>query len=72
MKENTSDEHQKIAESVEAMKTEITETLQTKLESLSDDKLSRDSMAQMLLDVAMKIQGTDMGALLTEEKKSDK
>lgn len=72
MKENTSDEHQKIAESMNAMKTEISETLHTKLASLSDDKLSRDSMAQMLLDVAMKIQGTDMNALLTEEKKSDK
>ena len=72
MKENTSDEHQKIAESIEAMKTELTETLQTQLATLSDDKLSRDTMAQMLLDVAMKIQGTDVSALLTEEKKSDK
>ncbi len=72
MKENTSDEHQKIAESIETMKVELSETLQTKLATLSDDKLSRDSMAQMLLDVAMKIQGTDMSTLLTEEKKSDK
>ena len=72
MKENTSDEHQKIAESIEAMKIELTETLQTKLTTLSDDKLSRDTMAQMLLDVAMKIQGTDMSTLITEDKKSDK
>jgi len=72
MKENTSDEHKKIAESIEAMKIELTETLQTKLTTLSDDKLSRDTMAQMLLDVAMKIQGTDMSTLITEDKKSDK
>lgn len=72
MKENTSDEHQKIAESIDAMKREISETLQVRLATLSDDKLSRDSMAQMLLDVAMKIQGTDMSILLTEEEKPDK
>jgi len=72
MKENTSDEHKKISESMNSIKAEIQNTLEVGLATLSDDKLSRDSMAQMLLDVAMKIQGTDMTAMLVEEKKTEK
>jgi len=72
MKENTADENQKMAKEMQAMKHEIQATVEAGLSSLSNDKLSRDTMAQMLLDVAMKIQGTDMTALLVEEKKSEK
>jgi len=72
MKENAADENRKMLDNIQVMKAEIQTAVEAGLSSLSDDKLSRDSMAQMLLDVAMKIQGTDMTALLTEEKTSGK
>jgi DNA repair exonuclease SbcCD ATPase subunit len=72
MKENAVDENRKMLENMQTMKVEIQTAVETGLSSLSDDKLSRDSMAQMLLDVAMKIQGTDMTALLVEGKTSEK
>jgi len=72
LKENISDENKKMAQSIETMKNDIHNTLEAKLATLSDAKLSRDSMAQMLLDVAMKIQGTDVGMLLAEEQKAGK
>ncbi len=72
MKENTADENCKMVENIQAMKAEIQTAVESGLVKLADDKLSRDTMAQMLLDVAMKIQGTDMSALLTEEKTSGK
>lgn len=72
MKENAADENRKMIENIQAMKTEIQTTVEAGLSSLSDDKLSRDTMAQMLLDVAMKIQGTDMSVLLAEEQTSEK
>ncbi len=72
MKENTADENRKMVENIQAMKAEIQTAVESGLVKLADDKLSRDAMAQMLLDVAMKIQGTDMSALLTEEKTSGK
>jgi len=72
MKENVADDSKKMSENLNAMQKEIQATLDKGLAGLSDDKLSRDSMAQMFLDVAMKIQGTDMAAMLTEEKPSGK
>lgn len=71
-KENAVDENQKTAESMRLMKIEIRKTLEQRLSTLSEEKLSRDSMAQMLLDVAMQIQGTDMSTMLIEEKKTGK
>jgi len=72
MKENVADDHKKISENMKTMQSEIQVTLQKGLSSLSDDKLSRDSMAQMLLDVAMKIQGTDVNAMLAQGTKTEK
>lgn len=72
MKENAADDNKKIEERMTAMQNEIQTTLQKGLSSLSDDKLSRDSMAQMLLDVAMKIQGTDVATVLAEGTKTGK
>jgi len=71
-KENVSDDSKKIAENMKAMQSEIQATLNKGLSGLSDDKLSRDSMAQMLLDVAMKIQGTDVNAVLAQGTKTEK
>lgn len=70
-KENISDEQQKVSASIQATREELNHLLQKKLAALSDDKLSRDSMAQMLLEVAMKIQGTDMAAMLGEENQTE-
>jgi vacuolar-type H+-ATPase subunit E/Vma4 len=73
LKENVSDEQNKLVENMNSMKREIENLLKNNLDRLSDDKLSRDSMAQMLLEVAMKIKGTDMNQMLnTEDKKSAK
>ncbi len=72
LKENISDDNNNMAQSIASLKNDIYNTLEAKLATLSDAKLSRDSMAQMLLDVAMKIQGTDVSMLLTEEQKTGK
>jgi vacuolar-type H+-ATPase subunit E/Vma4 len=72
VKENMADENRKMEENMNVMKENIQATLEEGLEKLSDAKLSRDSMAQMLLDVAMKIQGTDVGTVLAEGTKTEK
>ena len=72
MKENISDDTQKLSNTIETMRREIESTLDKGLDTLSDEKLSRDSMAQMLLDVAMKIQGTDMSAVLAQGSTAEK
>ncbi len=71
MKENIEDDNQKMAENLSAMKKQIETALNEGLSSLGEEKLSRDAMAGMLLDVAMKIQGTDVNTLLTQEKKPE-
>lgn len=72
LKENIADDSKKMVENMTTMQQEIQATLDKGLAGLSDDKLSRDSMAQMLLDVAMKIQGTDMTAMLAQGTKTEK
>ncbi len=77
MKENIDDENLKMNENLREMKAELEASLNEGLANLGHDKLSRDAMAGMLLDVAMKIQGTDagsildVGSLLTEESKPE-
>lgn len=66
MKENVADDNKKMSERMTAMQNEIQAALENGLANVSDEKLSRDSMAQMLLDVAMKIQGTDVASVLAE------
>ena len=72
LKENVADDNKKMAEHMVVMQKEIQVTLEKGLAGLSDDKLSRDSMAQMLLDVAMKIQGTDINTMLAQGVKTEK
>jgi len=72
LKENVTDEQNKLVDNMNTMKREIENLLKTNLENLADDKLSRDSMAQMLLEVAMKIQGTDMNQMITQDEKPAK
>jgi len=71
MKENMEDEDQKMHENLAQMKAQIEASLNEGLSTLGDEKLSRDAMAGMLLDVAMKIQGTDVNSLLTQEPKPE-
>lgn len=66
LKENVSDENKKVLAQVNVMKAEIEAALNEGLDTLGDDKLSRDAMAQMLLDVAMKMQGTDVNTVLSQ------
>jgi len=72
LKENVNDEQNKLMDNMHTMKREIENLLRTNLANLADDKLSRDSMAQMLLEVAMKIQGTDMKQMIAKDKKPAK
>ena len=71
-KENVADDSKKMADNIKNMQHELHSTLEKGMAALSDDKLSRDSMAQMLLDVAMKIQGTDMNTMLAQGTKTEK
>jgi hypothetical protein len=73
MKENVSDEHQNITALIKSTRDDLDRMLKSELSTLSDNKLSRESMAQMLLEVAMKIQGTDMtAAVLDKDVKTEK
>lgn len=72
LKESVADEKRKTEEQMQRMKSEIEMLLQKEMASLDDEKLSRDSMAQLLLDVALKIQGADINTLITEGKTSEK
>jgi len=72
LKENVSDEQKKLVDNMKSMKKEIETLIKTDLNSLSEDKLSRDSMAQMLLEIAMKIQGTDVQQMMVKDEKTAK
>ena len=72
IKENLSDDNQKMSNELNALNVEIKNILKEGLATLEESKLSRDSMAQMFLNVAMKIQGTDVSGILVEEKKAEK
>jgi formate dehydrogenase maturation protein FdhE len=71
LKESMEDEQRKLSEEMETMRRELEAHLNENITALGDDKLSRDMMAQMLLDVAMRIQGTDMSAVLSEGAKAE-
>ena len=66
VKDNVSDEHKKIAEKMGMMQHEMHRMIEKGLAGLNDEKVSRDMMAQMLLDVAIKIQGTDIETMLAK------
>ena len=77
IKENMADDNKKTAKDLLRMKQEMLTKIETHISALSDDKLSRESMAQMLLDVAMKLQGTRVNSFMDlqradEEKGSGK
>jgi len=72
IKENIAHDNEKMSEEMRVMQREIQATVERNLSSLSNEKLSKDSMAQMLLDVAMKIQDKDDTKVLIKGKKSGK
>jgi len=72
LKEATADENKRLQENMAQMKSTIESMLKENLDTLSSEKLSRDAMAEMLLDVAMKLQGTDINTLLSTEDASKK
>ncbi|HHH37324.1 MAG TPA: hypothetical protein ENK77_01765 [Epsilonproteobacteria bacterium] len=55
-KENIGDEHQKIAASLQSTREELNQILQEGLSALSKEKLSKESMAQILMGAALNIQ----------------
>jgi hypothetical protein len=66
IKENMADDTKKITKDVKRVKQELFETLDGHIAELSNAKISRESMAQMLLDVAMKLQGTTPNSFIDE------
>ena len=70
-KESVGDEHDKIAQMMATMRKELENAIREGLDKLDDAKLSRDAMAHLLVDVAMRIQGTDAAAVMNEGGKSE-
>ena len=64
-RESITDEQERIRESIRTTRNELHDILEDRLNVIADEKLARDQMAQMLLEAAMKIRGTNVTALLT-------
>ena len=63
-RENMEDESGKLREELERMRREIESVLNRELTNLDNDKISRNGLAEMLLDVAMKLQGSEAQTLI--------
>lgn len=72
MKENAADEHSKIIETTQSMKVEVEAALKEGLGALAQGSVSRESMAQMLVDMAMKVQGTEMDEILDAGEETER
>lgn len=72
LNDNVADENRRNLETINKIKEEIEESLNIGLSNLSNDKVSRDSISKLLLDMAMNIQGTDVGSILNEDVKNKK
>ena len=70
-RESIADEQEQIRESIRTTRNELHDILENRLNALADEKLARDQMAQMLLEVAMKIRGTNVTALLTNKTEDE-
>ena len=68
IKENMVDDNKKVSNDLVKMRQEVLDRLEKYVQDLSHEKVSRDSMAQMLLDVAMKLQGTTVHSLVDLQK----
>jgi hypothetical protein len=66
VKDNIATQSQNSDSRIEEIKNSLEELIIKNIKTLSDEKLSRDTMAQMLLDTAMKIQGTDITETLIQ------
>jgi len=71
-KESVDDDIVNLTQNMKETRQSIESLLEAGLAKLTDEKLSRDMMSQMLLDVAMKIKGTDIESVLTEDTESEK
>ena len=67
IKENMADDNKKLSKDLVRMKKEMYGMIESHIATLTHEKLSRESMAQMLLDVAMKLQGTTAHSFMEEQ-----
>ena len=67
-RENLEDEDRKLRKDLEVFRERLEGNLRKEIGSLDSDKVSRNAMAEMLLDVAMKLQGSDLQALIGAEE----
>jgi DNA repair exonuclease SbcCD ATPase subunit len=63
-RENLEDEDRKLRKDLESVKERLESTLRKEIGAIDHDKVSRNAMAEMLLDVAMKLQGSDLQTLM--------
>lgn len=72
LKENIEHNNEKLSSEMTLMQHELQSAIEKKISRLSDDKLSRDTMAQMLVDVAMQIHDKEKSTPMNKGKKSGK
>jgi len=72
IKDNVSEEKRRSDEKLRMMKDEIQRTVEAELSSLSQNKLSRASMSEMFLDVAMRLQDAKVSDILDKGIKTGK
>lgn len=72
IKDTVSEEKRLADEKLQMMRDEIQRSVEVELASLSQNKLSRASMSEMFLDVAMRLQDTKVSNILEQGIKTGK
>jgi len=69
--ENLEDEDRKIRKQLEEFQDRLEKIIQREIGLLDKEKVSRESMATMLLDLAVKLQGSDINDMMTTSQEQD-
>lgn len=72
IKENFYDEKKILDERLDGMKEEISKILNNEISSLTQTKLSKSVMSEMFLDIAMRLQESNMSDMIKEGIKTEK
>ena len=70
IKNSVEDDNRKMQENLQVIKNDIENSLKSGLSTLNEDKLSRDIMSQFLIDMAIKVQGTNEEFTLIKDEKT--
>jgi DNA anti-recombination protein RmuC len=66
LKKSIDEQHQKLTTHIDTIRRELEAYLNEKIAAYDNDKLSKDMLVQTLIDAAIRIQGTDISAILQE------